>query len=100
VTRRRADTVAVVGGLSALVLCAIPASTGRVGELERAVFEAINGLPGTLEPVMVGAQFLGVLAIVIAVGAAAVAATTGDSWAVRSILVLVAGDVAVRLWRR
>ncbi len=62
-TRRRADTAAVVGGLSALVLCAIPASTGRVGELERAVFEAINGLPGTLEPVMVGAQFLGVLAI-------------------------------------
>ena len=62
-TRRRADAVAVVGGLSALVLCAIPASTGRVGELERAVFEAINGLPDALEPVMVGAQFLGVLAI-------------------------------------
>lgn len=39
------------------------------------------------------------LAIVIAVGAAVVAATTGDSWAVRSILVLVAGDVGVRLWR-
>jgi Na+/H+ antiporter NhaC len=40
-----------------------------------------------------------VLAAIIAVGAVAVAATTGDSWAVRSILVLVAGDVAVRLWR-
>ncbi len=40
-----------------------------------------------------------VLATLIAVGALAVAATTGDSWAVRSILVLVAGDVAVRLWR-
>ena len=40
-----------------------------------------------------------VLAAIIAVGALAVAATTGDSWAVRSILVLVAGDVAVRLWR-
>lgn len=40
-----------------------------------------------------------VLAVVIAVGALAVAARTGDSWAVRSILVLVAGDVAVRLWR-
>jgi Na+/H+ antiporter NhaC len=39
------------------------------------------------------------LGLVIAVGAVAVAATTGDSWAVRSILVLVAGDVAVRLWR-
>ncbi|MGZ8596757.1 MAG: hypothetical protein ACXWX4_01935 [Actinomycetota bacterium] len=40
-----------------------------------------------------------ILAAVIAVGALAVAATTGDSWAVRSILVLVAGDVATRLWR-
>jgi Na+/H+ antiporter NhaC len=41
-----------------------------------------------------------VLAVLVAVGAIAVAATTGDSWAVRSILVLVAGDVAVRLWMR
>jgi hypothetical protein len=40
-----------------------------------------------------------VLAAVIAIGAIAVAATTGDSWAVRTTLVLVAGDVAVRLWR-
>ncbi len=40
-----------------------------------------------------------VLAVVVAVGALAVAATTGDSWAVRLTLVLVAGDVGVRLWR-
>ena len=40
-----------------------------------------------------------VLAAVIAVAAITIAATTGDSWAVRAILVLVAGDVAVRLWR-
>ena len=40
-----------------------------------------------------------VLAVVVAVTAIAVAATTGDSWAVRTILVLVGGDVAVRLWR-
>lgn len=40
------------------------------------------------------------LALVLAVGAAAVAATAGDSWAVRTIPVLVAGDVAVRLRRR
>ncbi len=44
-------------------------------------------------------NFVKALAVVIAVGALAVVATTGDSWAVRSILVLVAGDVAVRLWR-
>jgi len=40
-----------------------------------------------------------VLAVVIAVGAIAIAATTGDSWAVRTTLVLVAGGVAVHLWR-
>ena len=40
-----------------------------------------------------------VLAAVIAAAAITIAATTGDSWAVRAILVLVAGDVAVRLWR-
>ena len=40
-----------------------------------------------------------ILAVIIAGGAIAIAATTGDSWAVRSILILVAGDVAIRLWR-
>lgn len=62
-TRRRADVVALVGGLAVLLVCAIPASSGRVGGAERAVFEAVNGLPDTLEPAMVAAQFLGVLAI-------------------------------------
>lgn len=63
VTRRRVDVGVVLGGSGLLALCAIPASSGRVGELERAVFEAINGLPDALEPVMFGAQFLGILAI-------------------------------------
>ena len=59
------------------------------------------GGSGMAEGTKIGdTTWLKVLAIVIAVGATAVAATTGDSWAVRSILVLVAGDVAVRLWRR
>ena len=40
-----------------------------------------------------------VLAAVIAVAAITIVATTGDSWAGRALLVLVAGDVAVRLWR-
>jgi undecaprenyl-diphosphatase len=62
-TRRRADIVALVGGLAVLLVCAIPASSGRVGDAERAVFEAVNGLPDVLEPAMVAAQFLGVLAI-------------------------------------
>lgn len=63
VIRRRVDAAALVGGLALLALCAIPASSGRVGGPERAVFEAINGLPGALEPLMLAAQFLGVLAI-------------------------------------
>ena len=40
-----------------------------------------------------------VVAVAIAIAAIAVAATTGDSWAVRLTLVWVAGDVAVRLGR-
>jgi protein-S-isoprenylcysteine O-methyltransferase Ste14 len=40
-----------------------------------------------------------VLAVVIVVGVLAIAATTGDSWAVRTTLVLVGADVVVRLWR-
>ncbi len=63
VTRRRSDVWAVLGGLALLALCAIPASTGRVGGVERSVFDAINGLPDTMEPVMDTAQLLGVLAI-------------------------------------
>jgi hypothetical protein len=60
--------------------------------------------PGEKEESMDGAKVGGtpltkILAAVIAVVAIAVAATTGDSWAVRTILVLVGGDVAVRLWR-
>jgi len=39
-----------------------------------------------------------VLAVVIVVGVLAIAATTGDSWAVRTTLVLVGADVVVRLW--
>jgi hypothetical protein len=40
-----------------------------------------------------------VLAVVIVEGVLAIAATTGDSWAVRTTLVLVGADVVVRLWR-
>jgi undecaprenyl-diphosphatase len=74
VTRRRADVWALVGGVGLFVLCAIPASSGRVGGVERAVFEAVNGLPDALEPVMVAVQFLGVLAVGPAVALVAVAA--------------------------
>ncbi|MET0800800.1 MAG: phosphatase PAP2 family protein [Actinomycetota bacterium] len=61
--RRRSDAVAAVCGSLLLVACAIPASSGQVRGPERSVFEAINGLPDALEPAMLAAQFLGVLAI-------------------------------------
>ena len=53
-------------------------------------------MDGTAGGTKTGAK---VLALLIAVGAIAVAATPGDSWAVRMTLVLVARDVAIRLWR-
>jgi membrane-associated phospholipid phosphatase len=61
--RRRFDAVAGVVGLVVLVACAIVVRDGTVGSLERKVFEAINGLPGFLEPPMRLAQFLGVLIV-------------------------------------
>jgi undecaprenyl-diphosphatase len=61
--RRKLDVVAGLGGLAVLVGCAIVVRDGTVGSLERSVFEAINGLPGFLEPPMRLAQFLGVLVV-------------------------------------
>ena len=40
-----------------------------------------------------------VVGILVMVAAIAVAATTGDSWAVRLTLILVAADVGIRLVR-
>ena len=62
-TRRGTDLGVVLGGLALLVLCAIPASSGRVGSVEQRAFESINGLPDGLELLANAAQFLGVLAI-------------------------------------
>ncbi len=61
--RRVSDLVALLGGLAMFLACAFLASDGRVGPDERAVFDAINGLPRWLEPLMQGAQFLGVLMV-------------------------------------
>ncbi|HEX7246482.1 MAG TPA: phosphatase PAP2 family protein, partial [Actinomycetota bacterium] len=66
--------VAMGAGFGVLVVCAIPASSGRVGALERSVFEAINGMPGALEPFAQAAQYLGVLAVGPVVAAVAVLA--------------------------
>lgn len=96
VTRRRIDAAAMVGGLGLLALCAIPASSGGVGGAERAVFETINGLPDALEPVMLAAQFLGVLVIGPIVAAIAVVARR-PRLAVAALLVTVGKLLAERL---
>ena len=61
--RRRSDAIAAIAGFAVLFACGLIARSGTVGAAERSVFEAINGLPDGLEPVMHQAQFLGVLAI-------------------------------------
>jgi membrane-associated phospholipid phosphatase len=61
--RRAADAVAIVVGIAVFVPCAAVASSGRVGDVERAVFDAINGLPSFLTTPMRGLQYLGVLAV-------------------------------------
>jgi undecaprenyl-diphosphatase len=96
VTRRRIDAAAMVGGLGLLALCAIPASSGGVGGAERTIFEAFNGLPDALEPVMLAAQFLGVLVIGPIVAAIAVVARR-PRLAVAALLVTVGKLLAERL---
>jgi undecaprenyl-diphosphatase len=61
--RRRSDGIGLAAGLAGFALCAFVARSGTVGDPERQVFEAINGLPDALEPLAFGAQILGTLAI-------------------------------------
>ena len=63
VARRSLDAVVAVAGLAVLALCAVVARDGTVGSFERSVFEAVNGLPDALSPLMRVAQFLGVLVV-------------------------------------
>lgn len=63
VRARRVDVIAVAAGALLFLACALIASSGRVGPTERAVFEAINGLPSWLEPPTTAIQFAGTLAI-------------------------------------
>jgi membrane-associated phospholipid phosphatase len=68
------DAAAAMVGLVVFGLCAAAASGGTVGPLERDVFEAINGLPGYLEPSASALQFAGTLVVgpVVAVAALSV----------------------------
>ena len=43
--RRRSDWIAAVAGFAVLFSCGLIARSGTLGDAERSVFEAINGLP-------------------------------------------------------
>jgi membrane-associated phospholipid phosphatase len=86
VRRLRRDLIVLATSLAVFAVCAVIVADGRVGPAERAVFHAINGLPGWLYGPMLGFQYLGVLAmpLVIAVGALAF-----RRWRLAAALVLV-----------
>jgi membrane-associated phospholipid phosphatase len=84
--RIRRDLVVLVASLAVVAACAATVADGRVGPAERAIFHAVNGLPGWLYGPMLTAQYLGVLAmpLVVAVGALVV-----RRWRLAGALVLV-----------
>jgi undecaprenyl-diphosphatase len=86
VGRARRDLIVLLASLAVFALCAVVAADGRVGPAERAVFHAVNGLPGWLYRPMLLAQYLGVLAmpLVVALGALAF-----RRWRLAAALVLV-----------
>jgi membrane-associated phospholipid phosphatase len=85
VSRVRRDVVVLVASLAVFAACALVAD-GRVGPVERAVFDAVNRLPDWLYGPMLLFQYLGVLAmpLVVAVGALA-----WRRWRLAGALVLV-----------
>src|SRR6266540_1060141 len=67
VGRVRRDLVVLLASLAVFAICAVVVADGRVGPAERAVFHAVNGLPGWLYRPMLLAQYLGVLAMPLVV---------------------------------
>jgi len=86
VSRIRRDLVVLAASLAVFAGCALFVADGRVGSVERAAFEAVNGLPEWLYGPMLLFQYLGVLAmpLVVAVGALAF-----RRWRLAAALVLV-----------
>ena len=84
--RVRRDLIVLVASLAVFAGCAVIVADGRVGAAERAVFHAINGLPGWLYRPMLVAQYLGVLAMPLIVAAGALAFRR---WRLAAALVLV-----------
>jgi membrane-associated phospholipid phosphatase len=71
ISRPRMLLGCAVAGLAVVVVASLVASGGRVGAAERAVFEAINGLPDALRWPMWVFQLLGLLLLPLAVAAVA-----------------------------
>lgn len=65
---RLTQAVLGVSGLVVLVLCGLVVNDGEVEGAEREVFDAINDLPGWLEPVLWPFQQLGNIVIAMLVG--------------------------------
>jgi membrane-associated phospholipid phosphatase len=86
VSRIRRDLIVLAASLAVFAVCAVAAANGRVGAAERAVFHAVNGLPGWLYRPMLLAQYLGVLAMPLVV---AVVALAFRRWRLAAALVLV-----------
>jgi membrane-associated phospholipid phosphatase len=84
--RIRRDLIMLAASLAVFAGCAVIAANGRVGPAERAVFHAINGLPGWLYRPMLVAQYLGVLAMPAVVAAGAL---VWRRWRLAAALVLV-----------
>lgn len=62
--RRRVGDLAWAGiGLIVVLACMLLVRDGTVGPVETTVFNAVNGLPELLYPVMSGLQFVGVLVV-------------------------------------
>jgi len=76
----------VAAGVAVFTVCAVIVANGRVGSAERAVFHAVNGLPGWLYQPMLYAQYLGVLAMPLVIAAGAL---VWRRWRLAAALVLV-----------
>jgi hypothetical protein len=84
--RIRRDLIVLAVSLAVFTVCAVIAADGRVGPAERAVFHAINGLPGWLYQPMLAAHYPGVLAMPLVVAAGAL---VWRRWQLAAALVLV-----------
>jgi membrane-associated phospholipid phosphatase len=86
VSRIRRDVVVIMASLAVFAICAVVAADGQVGPVERAAFDAVNGLPDWLYRPMLAFQYLGVLAMPLVVAAGALAFRR---WRLAAALVLV-----------